>query len=62
MLDPIMNGWDCAALLPIVQEAGGSFTDWHGTPTIHGGSAISTNGLLLGDVQRIIAASDAANQ
>jgi fructose-1,6-bisphosphatase/inositol monophosphatase family enzyme len=27
-LDPIMNVWDCAALLPIVEEAGGRFTDW----------------------------------
>ncbi len=44
MLDPIMNAWDCAALLPILQEAGGTFTDWHGTPTIHGGDAFSTNG------------------
>ena len=43
MLDPVMNPWDCAALLPIVEEAGGTFTDWSGTRTIYGGSAISTN-------------------
>jgi histidinol phosphatase-like enzyme (inositol monophosphatase family) len=30
MLDPVMNVWDCAALLPIVEEAGGRFTDWQG--------------------------------
>ena len=34
MLDPVMNLWDCAALLPIVEEAGGTFTDWQGTSTI----------------------------
>jgi len=28
MLDPVMNVWDCAALLPIQEEAGGTFTDW----------------------------------
>jgi histidinol-phosphatase len=47
MLDPVMNLWDCAALLPIVEQAGGSFTDWNGRRTIDGGSAISTNGALL---------------
>ena len=47
MLDPVMNLWDNAALLPIVEEAGGSFTDWSGRRTIDGGSAISTNGALL---------------
>jgi histidinol-phosphatase len=54
MLDPVMNVWDCAALLPIVQEADGTFSDWNGTPTIHGGNAISTNGLLFDDVMRIV--------
>lgn len=29
-LDPIMNPWDIAALVPIVRGAGGSITDWHG--------------------------------
>jgi histidinol-phosphatase len=32
--------------MPIVQEAGGTFTDWHGNRTIYGSNAISTNGLL----------------
>src|SRR6266481_1707150 len=54
MLDPVMNVWDCAALLPVVEEAGGTFTDWHGKRTIHGGNAISTNGLLFDDVMKTI--------
>jgi histidinol-phosphatase len=54
MLDPVMNVWDCAALLPILQEAGGTFTDWQGQPTIHGGNAISTNGLLFNMVMETI--------
>jgi len=54
MLDPVMNIWDCAALLPIVEEAGGTFTDWHGERTIDGGNAISTNGKLFGDVMDVI--------
>jgi histidinol phosphatase-like enzyme (inositol monophosphatase family) len=50
MLDPIMNVWDCAPLLPIVEEAGGTFTDWQGRRTIRGGNAISTNGKLFESV------------
>jgi len=54
MLDPVMNIWDCAALLPIVEEAGGTFTDWCGRRTITGGSAISTNGVLFPEVMETI--------
>ena len=54
MLDPIMNIWDCAALLPIVEEAGGTFTDWRGQRTVDGGNAISTNGALFEEVVRIV--------
>ncbi len=51
MLDPVMNVWDCAPLLPILEEAGGTFTDWRGRRTIRGGNAISTNGLLFDTVR-----------
>jgi histidinol phosphatase-like enzyme (inositol monophosphatase family) len=52
MLDPRMNPWDCAALVPIVHEAGGRFTDWKGRVTIDGGDAVSTNGALHDEVIR----------
>jgi myo-inositol-1(or 4)-monophosphatase len=42
MIDPILNIWDAAALLPIVKEAGGSFTDLSGNETIQTGNALST--------------------
>ena len=54
MLDPVMNTWDCAALLPIIEEAGGTFTDWKGERTIRGGSALSTNKLLFNEAMGII--------
>lgn len=54
MLDAVMNVWDCAPLLPIVEEAGGTFTDWAGRRTIRGGNAISTNGVLFTDIFQII--------
>ncbi len=41
-VDPIMHPWDNAPFLPILQEAGGTFTDWKGVATIHGGDGIST--------------------
>ena len=50
MVDPVANLWDLAALQPIVEEAGGTFTDWQGTPTIHAGEAIATNGKVLEEV------------
>jgi histidinol-phosphatase len=54
MLDPVMNIWDCAALAPIVEEAGGTFTDWNGEKTINGGNAISTNGQLFEELMQMI--------
>ena len=54
MLDPVMNLWDCAALLPIIEAAGGTFTDWQGARTVYGGNAISTNGVLFNEVMRIV--------
>ena len=43
MVDGIVSPWDAAALMPIVEEAGGVFTDWKGTRTAFGGSAVATN-------------------
>ncbi|MBV8859970.1 MAG: inositol monophosphatase family protein [Acidobacteria bacterium] len=54
MLDPAMNVWDCAALLPVLEEAGGTFTDWEGRRTIHSGNAVATNAALFGEVMQII--------
>lgn len=54
MLDPVMNVWDCAALQPIVEEAGGTFTDWGGRRSIRSGNAVSTNGALFASVMETI--------
>jgi histidinol-phosphatase len=56
MLDPILNIWDCAALQPILEEAGGTFTDWSGTATHTGGNGLSTNGHLFQTVMQLIQA------
>jgi len=54
MIDPIMNLWDTAALLPIIEEAGGTYTDWTGVATTHSSNAVATNGLIHEDVLRIL--------
>lgn len=54
MLDPVMNLWDCAALLPIMEEAGGTFTDWTGLRTAYGGNSIATNKLLFDEVMNLV--------
>ena len=53
MVDPIMNVWDAAAILPILLEAGGTFTDWSGKTTIRSGEGIATNGVILDEVLSI---------
>ena len=61
MLDPVMNLWDCAPLLPIMEEAGGTFTDWRGERTVHGGNSIATNGVLFDEVMELVRNQDANN-
>jgi histidinol-phosphatase len=58
MLDPVMNIWDCAPLLPILEEAGGTFTDWRGRRTIRGGNAISTNNSLFDTVLKTVSGEE----
>ena len=51
MLDDQMNPWDAAALLPIITEAGGVFTDWTGKATAFGKDAVATNAALDKEVR-----------
>jgi histidinol phosphatase-like enzyme (inositol monophosphatase family) len=54
MVDPWMAIWDCGPLQVILEEAGGTFTDWKGTPTIYAGEAIATNGILFDEVMKLV--------
>ncbi|HUM71204.1 MAG TPA: inositol monophosphatase family protein, partial [Chloroflexota bacterium] len=54
MIDPIMALWDAAPLQVILEEAGGTFTDWKGVPTIHHNESVATNGKLLSQVMEIV--------
>jgi fructose-1,6-bisphosphatase/inositol monophosphatase family enzyme len=54
MLDPRINPWDCAPLLPILQEAGGHYTTWKGDQSIWGPDGVSTNAALHDQVMSIL--------
>ena len=41
MLDPIMNPWDLLALMPVIQGAGGTITDWQGNEPGNGDSIVA---------------------
>jgi histidinol-phosphatase len=55
--EPEVSLWDLAALVPIVTEAGGEFTDLSGRPGPDGGSAVATNGKLHEDVLALLTRS-----
>ncbi len=54
MLDPVMNEWDVAPLMPIIVEAGGRFTDLDGLPNPVGASSLATNGSLHDEILDVI--------
>lgn len=56
MYDPELNIWDAAALLPVMQEAGGVFSDIEGNETIFSGNGFSTNKALFPEVMKIFEA------
>ena len=54
MVDPVVNAWDIACFLPIIEEAGGVFTDFHGVVTAFGGHSIATNAALAAESRKIL--------
>lgn len=54
MADAKVQPWDTAPFLPIIEEAGGVFTDWSGARTAFGGDMIATNAALARPVRAIL--------
>jgi myo-inositol-1(or 4)-monophosphatase len=54
MVDPKLNPWDIAALLPILDEAGGVFFDWSGATRIDGGSGIAAPRALRDEILAVL--------
>ena len=58
MLDAAMAVWDCGPMSVVMEEAGGTFTDWNGQANIYTGNAICTNGSLFEQVMSIVQVQD----
>jgi histidinol phosphatase-like enzyme (inositol monophosphatase family) len=61
-IDPVLHSWDAAPLIPILQEAGGTFTDWKGVVTAHHHEGISANAELLPEILSITSRYDATEK
>ena len=53
--EPELNVWDIAALIPIVEAAGGRITGYDGSPALTAGSGLTSNGLLHEEVLGLLA-------
>lgn len=54
MLDYGVHPWDVAAILPIIEEAGGRFTDWSGQRTIHRPDVLASNAQVHEEILDIL--------
>jgi histidinol-phosphatase len=54
MVDARIRAWDIACFLPIIEEAGGVFTDIDGAVTAFGPDSIATNAALAAESRRIL--------
>lgn len=54
MVEHGVHAWDVAATRVLVEEAGGRFTDWDGTPTIHRPDVLATNGTLHAEILQML--------
>jgi histidinol-phosphatase len=54
MVEHGVKEWDIAALKVIVEEAGGRFSDWDGSPTILNPHCVSSNGRIHDAVLAIL--------
>ena len=50
MIDPIMNIWDSMALIPIINGAGGTITDYKGNDPVKGNSIIASSPAIHSEI------------
>jgi len=53
-VDPVMNPWDIAALVPVIRGAGGVITDWQGGPAYPARSTVAAGPGLHSQVIRAL--------
>lgn len=46
VIDPVLSPWDIAGVVPIIEEAGGRWTDWQGRDDHFSPTGVSSNGLI----------------
>ncbi|SPE34915.1 Histidinol-phosphate phosphatase HisN [Burkholderiales bacterium] len=56
MLDPTLSYWDVAAIVPVVEGAGGRVSSWHGADPLRELSLIATSGTLHEEILALIRA------
>jgi histidinol-phosphatase len=61
MLDYGVHPWDVAALIPIVQEAGGRFTDWDGAARLDRPDVLASNGRVHDEALAVVRAARSQN-
>lgn len=54
MVDARINAWDIACFVPVVEEAGGVYTDLDGAATAFGEHSIATNAALAAESRRML--------
>ena len=54
MVEHGVNPWDIAATKAIIEEAGGTFTDWDGTPTMNRPDVLASNGRVHAEALAIL--------
>jgi myo-inositol-1(or 4)-monophosphatase len=47
IVESTLNRWDVAALIPLVEGAGGRITDWQGGPCLEGGQVVAVGDPVL---------------
>jgi histidinol-phosphatase len=58
-IEPLINIWDVAPMIPIMREAGGQYTDWDGNETATSPTGLSSNGCIHEGLLSMLRASAA---
>lgn len=61
MLEYGVSPWDVAALVPILEEAGGTFTDWDGNRTIYRPDILASNGIMHASMLQLLRSKRSAD-
>ena len=60
MLDPVLSYWDVAAVVPVVEGAGGRVTSWQGADPLRNPSLIASSGALHEQILALLPSASAS--